>query len=177
MKTIAPFIFGFTNSKMWFNVIFQSASFLLTGFSTNKMMAYTGVVCASLASGLGEATLLGYMSKFDSNMVSTWSSGTGAAGFFGALSYMALTAIGLTPRTTILIMLVIPVTMWIAFFLVLVPPSDLTNPLLQGDQLNSEQNLSSRVSAQEKLRLLKVITFFLFLFLLRNLIIFFFYNF
>jgi battenin len=156
MKTIAPFIVGHTGSKMWFNVIFQSASFLLTGFSSHKLIAYTGVVCASLASGLGEATLLGHMAKFDSNMISTWSSGTGAAGFFGALSYMALTALGMTPRNTILTMLVIPVTMWVSFFCILVPPSELTDPLLHGDRMVTEQPNNQRISVKEKLRLLKV---------------------
>lgn len=51
------------------------------------------------------------MLKSSRNVVSTWSSGTGAAGLFGALSYAGLTSAGLTPRTTVLLMLVIPVIM------------------------------------------------------------------
>lgn len=43
--------------------------------------------------------------------MSTWSSGTGAAGLFGALSYAGFTSAGLTPRTTVLLMLIIPVVM------------------------------------------------------------------
>jgi len=42
------------------------------------------------------------------NEVSTWSSGTGAAGVFGALSYAGLTALHITPSTTLLIMIVVP---------------------------------------------------------------------
>jgi len=42
------------------------------------------------------------------SQVSTWSSGTGAAGVAGALSYAGLTAIKLSPRITLLIMLVVP---------------------------------------------------------------------
>ena len=46
-----------------------------------------------------------------SDVVSTWSSGTGAAGVAGALSYAGLTAIGVTPRTTLLVMISVPVIM------------------------------------------------------------------
>ena len=42
------------------------------------------------------------------SQVSTWSSGTGAAGVAGSLSYAGLTAIKVSPRTTLLIMLVVP---------------------------------------------------------------------
>jgi len=42
------------------------------------------------------------------SQVSTWSSGTGAAGVAGALSYAGLTALKVSPRTTLLMMLVIP---------------------------------------------------------------------
>ena len=48
-------------------------------------------------------------------MVSTWSSGTGAAGVFGALGYAGLIAIGLSARNTLFIMLVIPIVMAIAY--------------------------------------------------------------
>ena len=45
------------------------------------------------------------------NVISTWSSGTGGAGVFGAFSYAALTSAGLSPRKTVLLMLVVPVIM------------------------------------------------------------------
>ena len=43
--------------------------------------------------------------------MSTWSSGTGAAGVIGALSYAGLTALHVSPNTTLLIMLVVPFVM------------------------------------------------------------------
>ena len=46
-----------------------------------------------------------------SDVVSTWSSGTGAAGLAATFSYAGLTAIGVTPRTTLLVMFSVPVTM------------------------------------------------------------------
>jgi hypothetical protein len=45
------------------------------------------------------------------NVISTWSSGTGAAGILGASSYAALTAIGLSAVNSLLVMLVVPVLM------------------------------------------------------------------
>lgn len=42
------------------------------------------------------------------NSVSTWSSGTGAAGVFGALSYAGLRTVGISSQTTLLLMLVVP---------------------------------------------------------------------
>jgi len=42
------------------------------------------------------------------SQVSTWSSGAGAAGVVGALSYAGLTALRVSPQTTLLIMIVVP---------------------------------------------------------------------
>lgn len=52
-----------------------------------------------------------------------WGSGTGGAGVAGALLYSALTQVGLSPRNTLLTMLVIPFSMilrqvWFIVFLV-----------------------------------------------------------
>ncbi len=41
------------------------------------------------------------------NVISSWSSGTGAAGLLGAFSYAGLTAVGLSPRDTVLVMLTV----------------------------------------------------------------------
>lgn len=56
------------------------------------------------------------------NVISTWSSGTGAAGLFGALTYAGLLAIGLSAKNTMLLMLVVPVIQAVAFFILLRPP-------------------------------------------------------
>lgn len=51
--------------------------------------------------------------------MSTWSSGTGGSGLFGALSFAALTTAGLSARKTVLLMLVVPVIMALTFFIIL----------------------------------------------------------
>lgn len=57
------------------------------------------------------------------NVISTWSSGTGAAGLFGALTYASLLAIGMTAEMTMMLMLVVPMLQAFAFFVLLRPPT------------------------------------------------------
>ena len=68
----------------------------------NDFLAYLRVDCFCLY------TSLLFICR---NTVSTWSSGTGGSGVGGALSYAAMTAAGLSPRHTLLVMLVVPVLM------------------------------------------------------------------
>lgn len=77
VKLFAPFILGHASFKVIIVVAFTTVSFLLTGLELGQGTAFVGVVFASLASGLGEVTFLGYMSKFEANSISAWSSGTG----------------------------------------------------------------------------------------------------
>ncbi len=73
-------------------------------------MSIKGVACASISSGFGEITVLQLTSFYSKHTVSAWSSGTGAAGLLGSLSYAALTGpLGIKPRTAMLILLFIPV--------------------------------------------------------------------
>ncbi len=70
----------------------------------------TGVACASISSGFGEITILQLTSFYSKHTVTAWSSGTGAAGLLGSLSYAGLTGpLGIKPRTAILILLCVPV--------------------------------------------------------------------
>ena len=40
--------------------------------------------------------------------MTAWSSGTGAAGIFSAVAYSGLIQLGLSPKATLLVMLVVP---------------------------------------------------------------------
>lgn len=55
-------------------------------------------------------------------MISTWSSGTGGAGVVGATSYAGLTSLGMSPKSTLLLMLVVPGVEAIAFWVILRHP-------------------------------------------------------
>uniref|UniRef100_A0A914ULM7 Battenin n=1 Tax=Plectus sambesii TaxID=2011161 RepID=A0A914ULM7_9BILA len=106
-------------------VFAQAASYIIVAFSVDVWMSLLGVVFASIGSGLGEITYMALASHFSKNVISTWSSGTGGAGIFGALAYAGLTEqhlADLSPKTTLLIMLIVPVIFAAAYWILLVMP-------------------------------------------------------
>ncbi|KAM4635504.1 battenin [Polymixia lowei] len=125
IKLSAPFFihklpYGF---RVLFCVIVTIASFLLVSFSSTVWMSILGVIFASMGSGLGELSFLSLTIYFNRNVLQGWGSGTGGAGVAGALLYSAFTQGGLSPRVTLLVMLVIPVAMLISYFFLLNFPS------------------------------------------------------
>lgn len=57
--------FLFNSIRMTCAILLQVSSFLLVAFATTKVPAIFGVMCTSMALGLGEVTLLSYSAKFD----------------------------------------------------------------------------------------------------------------
>lgn len=57
------------------------------------------------------------------NVISAWSSGTGAAGVAGSLTYAALINIGFTPKATLLLMLIVPLIQLATFSTILKEPN------------------------------------------------------
>ncbi|XP_059160548.1 battenin-like [Physella acuta] len=98
---------------------FALSSFLIVALAHEVWLSILGVVCASIGAGLGEITFLSLTTFYNRNVVSMWSSGTGGAGVFGALVYAGFTSAGLSPRNSLLIMIVIPVLMMISYFAIL----------------------------------------------------------
>lgn len=78
-------------------------------------------------------------------MVSTWSSGTGGAGIIGSVSYAGLTAIGLTPMNTLLIMLIVPAIEAVAFWIVLRKPTK----VLIDPSISKEKEIDSVASKDD----------------------------
>uniref|UniRef100_A0A4X2KNY0 Battenin n=1 Tax=Vombatus ursinus TaxID=29139 RepID=A0A4X2KNY0_VOMUR len=99
-----------------------ASSFLLVAFSQEVMTSLSGVVLTSISCGLGEITFLALTAFYPSEVVSWWSSGTGGAGVLGALSYLGLTLVGLSPENTLISMLGIPVLLLATYFLLLKSP-------------------------------------------------------
>ncbi|KAE9548142.1 hypothetical protein FO519_008649 [Halicephalobus sp. NKZ332] len=109
-----------------FVVFLQSCSYVIVALSGSITVGIIGVVFASLGAGLGEITYLSLASHFHGDIITAWSSGTGGAGLFGALTYAILTdkrLIGLSPRVTLFIMLIIPLFFAFAFWKLLQSPS------------------------------------------------------
>uniref|UniRef100_A0A6M2DWD4 Battenin n=1 Tax=Xenopsylla cheopis TaxID=163159 RepID=A0A6M2DWD4_XENCH len=101
----------------------------MVALSEGSWLAILGVVATSFSSGLGEVTFLAHSSKYNKNVISTWSSGTGGAGIVGAVSYAGLTGIGLDPVTTLLVMLVVPVLEGLTFWVLLRKPHEEEQPV------------------------------------------------
>ncbi|XP_053412993.1 battenin [Nycticebus coucang] len=99
-----------------------AGSFILVAFSHSVGTSLCGVVLASISSGLGEVTFLSLTAFYPRAVISWWSSGTGGAGLLGALSYLGLTQVGLSPRHTLLSMLGIPILLLASYFLLLTSP-------------------------------------------------------
>ncbi|XP_035229994.1 battenin-like [Stegodyphus dumicola] len=121
IKLIAPFIVIKTHVRVSIAIILSSLSFIITSASVGNWMTFLGVICAALSSGLGEVTFLSYSSFFEKDVVSTWSSGTGGAGVFGALSYASLHFV-LDTKYILLVMLTIPVLTALVFWILIIHP-------------------------------------------------------
>lgn len=122
IKTISPFLPYNANIRVLISCMTSSISFVVVSFARSDSLVILGVTLTSFAAGLGEPTFLAYSTQFDKNVVSTWSSGTGGAGIFGAVSYSILRAIGLTTRQTLLLMILVPSLELFTFFFILHPP-------------------------------------------------------
>ncbi|XP_060537468.1 battenin [Cylas formicarius] len=120
VKFLAPFIPFMVHVRVAACVIFAAAGFISVAFGQNITLALMGVVFTAFCSGLGEVTYLQYSSFYQRNVVSAWSSGTGGAGVIGALSYSLLQYFGM--KTSLLIMLVVPASMAISFWIILPKP-------------------------------------------------------
>ncbi|XP_065204244.1 battenin-like [Planococcus citri] len=104
-------------------VISSALGLILVALSDSLLVAVLGVICTAFSSGLGETSFISFTVYFkDKSVLSGWSSGTGGAGFFGSLTYAGLMMAGLTPRTTLFLLLVVPLTMAISFWLILENP-------------------------------------------------------
>ena len=122
VKMIMPFFPLWVNVRIALAVTLSASGFLLVGFADAEWMALLGVIITSASSGIGETTFLAYSSRYDKNVVSTWSSGTGGAGVVGSLSYATLRSLNVSPRDTMLIMLIFPVIEAASFWLLLRRP-------------------------------------------------------
>ncbi|XP_072225825.1 battenin isoform X2 [Leuresthes tenuis] len=125
IKLAAPFVVHKVpyGARVLFCVIMAAASFLLVSFSSAVWMSVLGVIFASMSSGLGELSFLSLTVFFSRNVLEGWGSGTGGAGVAGSILYSGLIQAGLSPRTTLLIMLVVPFAMIVSYFGLLVPVS------------------------------------------------------
>ncbi|XP_044763202.1 battenin-like isoform X2 [Coccinella septempunctata] len=120
---IAPFLPMLIHCRMICCLLMYVGGFLLVAFITEYMeVAMVGVALVSISSALGEVTLLQYAAYFTRVTLSTFSSGTGAAGVLGALSYTLGVEQGY--KYTMLGMTSIPIIMGLVFWFLLPIPTE-----------------------------------------------------
>lgn len=100
----------------------SAAAFIITGLSSDQLLIFTGVICASFSSGLGESTYVSKTPLYGDASLIGWSMGTGAAGLLGAAAY-ALLRMVCPIRIIMIVMLVIPIAMIYAYFFIITPIS------------------------------------------------------
>ncbi|XP_036594935.1 battenin [Trichosurus vulpecula] len=144
-----------------------AGSFLMVAFSQEVMTSLSGVVLASISCGLGEITFIALTAFYPSEVVSWWSSGTGGAGVLGALSYLGLTLVGLSPENTLISMLGIPVLLLATYFLLLKSPDSLASqrdgmletsaqrPLIAGESSKPHSNFNVSLSFSDRWNIFK----------------------
>lgn len=122
IKSLSPFLPYNASLRVSVSCLTSVFSFLAVGFGTSRSIVILGVTMTSFASGLGEPTFLAHSTRYNKNVVSTWSSGTGGAGVIGALSYSLMREIGLSNRQTLLLMILVPTLELLAFHVLLSKP-------------------------------------------------------
>lgn len=125
-------------------VILSSLGMFITSLSLPLYITLTGIVFASLSSGLGEVTFLQlshYYNHDNSNVaIHGWSSGTGAAGLVGSGIILVLTTLIKIPVDYVLIACsVFPFFHFLIFYGLLPPP--IMNSSLNGFDSDDVTNL------------------------------------
>ncbi|XP_071027562.1 battenin-like [Oncorhynchus clarkii lewisi] len=122
------------------------ASFLVVSLSSTMWISVLGVIFASVSTGLGELSFLSLTVFFSRDVLGGWGSGTGGAGVAGALLYSGLKQAGLSPRNTLLIMLVVPVAMVTSYFFPASLPLILPTVEVQGGGVCEGQRLTEQAA-------------------------------
>ncbi|XP_050497291.1 battenin isoform X3 [Diabrotica virgifera virgifera] len=114
------------------------------------------ILLADILPGLIIKVIAPFLPFFVQNVISTWSSGTGGAGVIGAATYAILAQVHLEMRTILQILLVVPVAMGLAFWLLLPRPSqeDIAHALEIQNLVNSDELKNPKQAFIKKLKLI-----------------------
>lgn len=155
IKIFSPFFGLYINRRLSLCIALTTASFITVAKANTELVAAFGVALTSMASGLGETTLLSYMVNYERTVITSWASGTGAAGILGALTYAGLTGVfHLSPSTTMYLMLSVPFLMGMSFWVLLEHPKKdeiPTTSSISPDPSTNNQSFSNKLSYIPKL--------------------------
>lgn len=158
IKLFSPFLPYHAASRIFISCTLSAISFIIVASATTKWIIFLGVAFTSFSSGLGDPTFLALSTKYDKNVVSTWSSGTGAAGVIGSISYSIMRKIGLSSHETLLLMIFVPLIELMVYALMLSRPTNANRteavdreaePLINNE--NEEVIETREISMREKI--------------------------
>jgi len=133
-------------------VILGIMSFLIPAIFENVWIKLLGVCMASIGSGLGEITFLALSAHYDKNTVSAWSSGTGGAGIFGAVSYLVLRSF-LSNKMTLFVCSPMPFLFILSYFVLLSKPASLEVDEERKPVINENIDNTPPMTFKQKLQL------------------------
>lgn len=122
VKLFSPFLPYNATWRVLLACSMSATSFIIVASATTKWIVFLGVAFTSFSSGLGDPTFLALSTQYDKNVISTWSSGTGAAGVIGSISYAIMRKIGLSSKETLLLMILVPIVEMFIYGVVLSEP-------------------------------------------------------
>ncbi len=134
IKLLSPFLPYHATWRVLLASITAVISFLIVASAETQWMVFVGVAFTSFSSGLGEPTFLALTTLYHKNTVSTWGSGTGAAGVIGSISYSLLRKIGLSSHSTLILMILVPLVEVVIYFFMLGKP----RPINRVETLDNE---------------------------------------
>lgn len=134
-----------THHKAIATAVLSAAAFIITGVTADQVLIFTGVVCASFSSGLGESTYISNTHLYGDTSLSGWSIGTGGAGLFGAIAYAVLRML-FPIKIIMFMMLVVPLAMLYAFFCIIKPVGDSEQAGSTAVSGTADSQATSRVS-------------------------------
>lgn len=159
IKLFSPFLPYNATWRVLTACTMSAISFVIVASATTKWIIFLGVAFTSFSSGLGDPTFLALSTQYDKNVISTWSSGTGAAGVIGSISYSILRKIGLSSHETLLVMILVPMAELLIYAFVLSEPRSVgrieaidreAEPLMQNESEELSRN-SRELSIREKI--------------------------
>ena len=169
VKITAPFYMQRVNYhiRVALCIVLFMTSLVIVAYSGSVPVSLLGVIFASISSGIGEITFLAFSSYYTKVVISFWSSGTGMAGLAGSLAYAGMTQLGLSSKTTLLLLLSVGLIWAISFWVILLMPEQAKiccnrsnhgeNESLLGDESrnNSQQDRVSYMPLLSKLEMMK----------------------
>lgn len=158
IKLFSPFLPYYATLRIFTSCMLSMCSFIIVATASTKWQIFVGVGFTSFASGLGDPTFLALSTHYDKNVISTWSSGTGAAGVIGSISYSIMRKIGLSSSQTLFLMILVPIIEFIVYLKILSKPNTTyrleereTEPLVNNND-NEQLNEIINTSMEENIR-------------------------